>query len=58
MYNILVPLDKSNYGKLIIRIKILNNLVEWSSEQRTALKSIFPEWKEPNENNGVNLKFS
>lgn len=53
-----MPLDKSNYGKLIIRIKIVNNLVVWSPEQRTALKSIFTEWKEPNENNGVNLKFS
>jgi DnaJ family protein A protein 2 len=55
--NLGMPKDRSNYGDLHIRIKINNNFTEWSDEQRNTLKSIFPDWREPEENNGSELKF-
>lgn len=45
-------------GDLHIHIKIINKSSEWSPEQRSALKTIFPDWKEPEDNNGTQLRFS
>jgi len=50
-------LDSSKYGNLFIHIKIINNKVKWTPEQRQALKTIFPEWNEITPN-GDALEFS
>jgi len=49
-------LNTSKYGDLIIHIKISNQIINWSLEQRNALKTVFPQWNE-NNTSGINLSF-
>jgi hypothetical protein len=49
-------LDTSKYGDLIIHIKISNQVINWSPEQKNALKTVFPQWNE-NNSSGTNLRF-
>ena len=53
-----MPNLNNSRGNLIIHIKTMNKNIEWSEEQRTALKTIFPNWKEPDTSNTTSLKFN
>jgi len=50
-------LDTTRFGDLHIHIKIINNKITWTSEQRIALQSIFPDWKNI-DSDGIPLKFN
>jgi len=53
-----MPIDKEKKGNLLIRIKIINKMIEWTEEQRSLLMKVFPEWKESDKTNGLPLKFN
>lgn len=49
-------INSSDYGDLFVHINIVVKMAEWSAEQRSALKTVFPEWTSPLPG-GVPLKF-
>ena len=49
-------LGQSEYGDLFVHIDISCKMVEWSEAQRSALKTVFPEWTSPVPG-GAPLKF-
>ena len=51
-----MPNLNNSKGNLIIHIKVMNKNIEWSEEQRSLLKKVFPEWKEPDKINTTALK--
>ena len=49
-------LNSSEFGDLYVHIDVTGKMVEWSEEQRNALKLVFPDWTSPVPG-GAPLKF-